>query len=179
MGLAIRSDDCAIDFVSVGALVTRLDPGIVPFRRARNFAIHVSGGEYNVAANLAACFGLKTGIATAMVDHGIGELVRRKCGKWESPRFTNTLLMMACGARTSPRCTVIGAMVSGRRSFFTIGPMRRPRCSSREILIGRESSPTASAGFIPGAFSLRSPKPRPRWSSRGCRRLAPQRGDVV
>ncbi len=76
MGLEIRSDHCALDLVSVGALVTRLDPGVVPFRRARSFAIHVSGGEYNVAANLAACFGLNTGIATAMVDHGIGELVQ-------------------------------------------------------------------------------------------------------
>ncbi len=39
--------------------------------------MHVSGGEYNVAANLADCFGLKTGIATAMVDYGVGEIVQR------------------------------------------------------------------------------------------------------
>ena len=74
--LGLRTDACDLDFLSLGALVHRLDPGVIPFRRARTFDIHVSGGEYNVAANLADCFGLRTGIATAMVDHGIGELVQ-------------------------------------------------------------------------------------------------------
>jgi len=44
-------------FVSVGALVNRLDPGIIPFRKATEFQIHVSGGEFNCAANLSDCFG--------------------------------------------------------------------------------------------------------------------------
>jgi 2-dehydro-3-deoxygluconokinase len=73
--LNIRTDDVALDFLALGAVVHRLDPGILPFRQARSLEVHVSGGEYNVAANLASCFGLKTGIATAMVDNGIGELV--------------------------------------------------------------------------------------------------------
>ena len=66
-GLKIRTDSCDLDFLSLGALVNRLDPGIVPFRKARSLDIHVSGGEYNVAANLSDCFGLRTGVATAMV----------------------------------------------------------------------------------------------------------------
>ncbi len=74
--LSIRTDKCDLDFLSLGALVHRLDPGIIPFRKAKSFDIHVSGGEYNVAANLADCFGLKTGVATAMVNYGIGELVQ-------------------------------------------------------------------------------------------------------
>src|SRR5256714_4568679 len=65
----------ALDFLSLGAVVHRLDPGIVPFRKAHQCEIHVSGGEYNVAANLADCFRLKAGIATAMVNYRIGELV--------------------------------------------------------------------------------------------------------
>ena len=65
----------ALDFVSLGALVHRLDPGLVPFRKAQQCEIHVSGGEYNVAANLADCFRLNTGIVTAMVKYPIGELV--------------------------------------------------------------------------------------------------------
>lgn len=65
----------ALDFVSLGAIVHRLDPGIVPFRKATECQIHVSGGEFNVAANLADCFRLRTGIATAMVDYPIGDLV--------------------------------------------------------------------------------------------------------
>jgi len=76
--LKIRQNDCALDFLSLGALIHRLDPGRIPFRKARSVNIHVSGGEYNVAANLADCFGLKTGIATAMVNYGIGELVQTR-----------------------------------------------------------------------------------------------------
>ena len=72
----IRKDPCALDFLSVGALVHRLDPGVVPFRKARSFDVHVSGGEYNVAAGLSDCFGLRAGVATAMVNYGIGELVQ-------------------------------------------------------------------------------------------------------
>src|SRR5438445_10375879 len=73
-GLTIRSDG-TLDLLSLGALVHRLDPGIIPFRKASECQIHVSGGEFNVAANLADCFGLITGIATAMVDYPIGELI--------------------------------------------------------------------------------------------------------
>src|SRR5882724_5379587 len=74
----IRKDDCELDLLSLGAMVHRLDPGVIPFRKARTFDIHVSGGEYNVAANLSDAFGLRTGIATAMVKYPIGELVQAK-----------------------------------------------------------------------------------------------------
>ncbi|HXI40234.1 MAG TPA: PfkB family carbohydrate kinase, partial [Bryobacteraceae bacterium] len=76
-GLKIR-DKGALDFLSLGALVHRLDPGIIPFRKATQCQIHVSGGEFNVAANLADCFGLETGIATAMVNYPIGDLVAER-----------------------------------------------------------------------------------------------------
>src|SRR5512143_2295800 len=76
-GLNIRSEG-ALDFVSLGALVHRLDPGIIPFRKASECRIHVSGGEFNCAANLADCFQLRTGIATAMVDYPIGELIAER-----------------------------------------------------------------------------------------------------
>jgi 2-dehydro-3-deoxygluconokinase len=76
-GLNILQDG-ALDFVSLGALVHRLDPGIIPFRKANGCEIHVSGGEFNVAANLADCFGMRTGIATAMVNYPIGDLVAER-----------------------------------------------------------------------------------------------------
>src|SRR5512147_620878 len=76
-GLNIRQDG-ALDFVSIGALVHRLDPGVVPFRKATTCEIHVSGGEFNCAANLADCFGLNTAIATAMVDYPVGELIAER-----------------------------------------------------------------------------------------------------
>ena len=68
----------ALDFVSLGALIHRLDPGIIPFRKASECQIFVSGGEYNCAANLADCFRLNTGIVTAMVDYPVGELINER-----------------------------------------------------------------------------------------------------
>src|SRR5215469_16544729 len=76
-GLMIRKD-AELDFLSLGALVHRLDPGIIPFRKANECLIHVSGGEFNVAANLSDCFGLKTGIASAIVDYPIGDLIAER-----------------------------------------------------------------------------------------------------
>jgi 2-dehydro-3-deoxygluconokinase len=72
--LQIRKDG-ALDFLSLGALIHRLDPGIIPFRKATTCTIHVSGGEFNTAANLADCFQMRTGIASAMVEYPIGELI--------------------------------------------------------------------------------------------------------
>jgi 2-dehydro-3-deoxygluconokinase len=76
-GFDIRKDG-ALDLLSLGALVHRLDPGIIPFRKASECQIHVSGGEFNCAANLADCFGMETGIATAMVDYPVGELIAER-----------------------------------------------------------------------------------------------------
>src|SRR5580698_2729817 len=68
----------SLDFVSLGGLIHRLDPGIIPFRKATECVIHVSGGEFNVAANLANCFGMKTGVASAMADYPIGDLIAER-----------------------------------------------------------------------------------------------------
>ena len=76
-GLDIRRD-AALDFVSLGALIHRLDPGLIPFRKATECSIHVSGGEFNCAANLSDAFRLETGIATAMVDYPIGDLIAER-----------------------------------------------------------------------------------------------------
>jgi 2-dehydro-3-deoxygluconokinase len=76
-GLNIKPDG-ALDFLSLGALVHRLDPGIIPFRKATECQIHVSGGEFNCAANLANCFNMKTGVASAMVDYPIGDLIAER-----------------------------------------------------------------------------------------------------
>ena len=87
----------ALDFLALGALVHRLDPGIIPFRKATQCQIHVSGGEFNTAANLADCFGLRTGIATAMVDYPIGDLIAERVrAMGVQPfyrRLTNELLL--------------------------------------------------------------------------------------
>jgi 2-dehydro-3-deoxygluconokinase len=76
-GIEIRQNG-ALDFLSLGALVHRLDPGIIPFRKAAECRIHVSGGEFNCAANLSDCFRMQTGVATAMVDYPIGDLIAER-----------------------------------------------------------------------------------------------------
>jgi 2-dehydro-3-deoxygluconokinase len=75
--LIIRPDG-EFDLLSLGGLVVRLDTGLVPFRKATDCRIHVSGAEYNVAANVSDCFGLRTAIASAMVDYPVGELVAER-----------------------------------------------------------------------------------------------------
>lgn len=75
--LKIRKDG-ELDFLALGALIHRLDTGIIPFRKANECKIHVSGGEFNVAANLSDCFRQRTAIATAMVDYPIGDLINER-----------------------------------------------------------------------------------------------------
>jgi len=77
MSLQIRKDG-ELDFLSLGALVHRLDPGVIPWRKATECQIHVSGGEFNVAANLSDCFGMKTAIASAMSDYPVGDLIAER-----------------------------------------------------------------------------------------------------
>jgi len=70
--------DGALDLLSLGALNHRVDPGIIPFGKATEWQVHPSGGEYNVAANLANCFKLRTGMVSAIVDYPIGELIAER-----------------------------------------------------------------------------------------------------
>jgi 2-dehydro-3-deoxygluconokinase len=77
IGLNIKQD-AALDLVSLGALNHRVDPGVIPFGKASEWKVHPSGGEYNVAANLANCFRLKTGVVSAMVRYPIGDLIAER-----------------------------------------------------------------------------------------------------
>jgi 2-dehydro-3-deoxygluconokinase len=76
-GLQIR-EEAELDFLSLGALIHRLDPGIVPFRKAAECKIYVSGAEFNAAANLSDCFGMRTALVSAMVDYPIGALIAER-----------------------------------------------------------------------------------------------------
>lgn len=60
------------DAVALGEVMLRLDPGDVPMARARSVRLWHGGGETNVAEGLAACFGLRTAVVTALVDDGVG-----------------------------------------------------------------------------------------------------------
>jgi 2-dehydro-3-deoxygluconokinase len=53
----------------------RLDPGEGRVRTARSFTVWEGGGEYNTSRGLRKCFGLKTAVATALVDNEVGRLI--------------------------------------------------------------------------------------------------------
>jgi 2-dehydro-3-deoxygluconokinase len=106
----------ALDFLALGALIHRLDPGIVPFRKATSCEIHVSGGEFNTAANLADCFGMRTGIATAMVDYPIGDLI---AGRVRSMGVTPYYKMFAHDGARGPNM----AAVYSDRGYGIRGPV--------------------------------------------------------
>ena len=160
--LNIRKDACELDFLSLGALVHRLDPGIIPFRKARSLEIHVSGGEYNVAANLSDCFGLRTGIATAMVNYPIGELVQARVREMGVVPFYKWF--EHDGVRGPNIATVYSDRGYGRapRSSSTTGRTRPAPCSSRATSTGQASSAGACAGSTRAASSRRSRRRPPR-----------------
>ena len=74
--LALRpAASCRWDLLSLGEVMLRFDPGEGRIVGARSFRVWEGGGEYNVARGLRRCFGLRTSIATALVDNPVGRLV--------------------------------------------------------------------------------------------------------
>jgi 2-dehydro-3-deoxygluconokinase len=72
----IRSaDSVRWDLISLGEVMLRLDPGERRIHTTRSFDVWEGGGEYNVARGLRRCFGLRTAIATALVDNPVGRLL--------------------------------------------------------------------------------------------------------
>ncbi len=68
-------DECKYDMLALGEIMLRLDPGDMRIRNAREFRVWEGGGEYNVARGLRRCFGLRTGVITALADNDIGRLI--------------------------------------------------------------------------------------------------------
>jgi len=107
------AEKCRHDFLALGAIVQRFDPGIVPLHEAVHFERHCSGGEYNPAANLAKCFRLRAAVASANVQYPPGWWIEsevRKAGveayfKWfpydgvHGPRIANTYSDRGFGVR--------------------------------------------------------------------------------
>src|SRR3954447_26135818 len=131
--LTIRPDG-ELDFLSLGALIHRLDPGMVPFRKASSCAVHVSGGEFNCTANLADCFGMRTAIATAMVDYPVGELI---AGEVRAMGVLPYYKMFTHGGVRGPNM----AAVYSDRGFGVRGPV---------VFYNRSNE--AAAGLKPGDF---------------------------
>src|SRR4029450_2705646 len=132
-GLTIRQEG-ALDFLALGALVHRLDPGIIPFRKAQACAVHVSGGGVNCAATLADAFGMRTAIATAMVKYPIGDLI---AGQVRAMGVTPHYRMFEHDGVRGPNM----AAVYSDRGFGVRGPT---------VFYNRSNE--AAAGLKPGDF---------------------------
>ncbi|HEY3664971.1 MAG TPA: sugar kinase [Polyangiaceae bacterium] len=70
-----KADSVRWDLISLGEVMLRLDPGERRIHTTRSFDVWEGGGEYNVARGLRRCFGLRTAIATALVDNPVGRLL--------------------------------------------------------------------------------------------------------
>ena len=104
---------CSYDFLALGSIVQRFDPGVVPLHEAVHFDRYCSGGEYNPAANLAKCFRMRAAVASANVQYPPGWWIEsevRRAGvdayfKWfpydgvHGPRIANTYSDRGWGAR--------------------------------------------------------------------------------
>lgn len=76
MNLSIKPKaGCRFDFVALGEVMLRLDPGETRISTARTFKAWEGGGEYNVARGLKRCFRLDTAIVTALADNPVGALI--------------------------------------------------------------------------------------------------------
>lgn len=126
LGLHIR-ENAELDFLSLGALVHRLDPGVIPFRKATECHIHVSGGEFNVAANLADCFGLKTGVASAMSDYPIGDLINERVRAMGVKPFYKHFKHDGVTGPNMPLSIAIVATACAPQLFFITAAMKRLR----------------------------------------------------
>ena len=76
MALTVKhKEKCRWDFLSLGEVMLRFDPGDRRIWTSRNFEVSEGGGEYNVARGLKRCFGLNTAIVTAIADNPVGRLL--------------------------------------------------------------------------------------------------------
>jgi 2-dehydro-3-deoxygluconokinase len=74
--LALRPrEECRYDLLALGEVMLRLDPGEERIATTRTFRAWEGGGEYNVARGLRRCFGLRTGVVTALADNPVGRLI--------------------------------------------------------------------------------------------------------
>ena len=69
------AEQCKYDFLALGEVMLRLDPGNERIWTTRTFRVWEGGGEYNVARGLRRCFGQRAALVTAIVDNPVGRLL--------------------------------------------------------------------------------------------------------
>ncbi len=91
------SEAARYDAVALGEIMLRLDPGDVPTPRARAARLWHGGGECNVAEGLAACFGMRAAVVTALVDDGVGRNI--ECQLREAGVDTSHIIWFSTNAK--------------------------------------------------------------------------------
>jgi 2-dehydro-3-deoxygluconokinase len=169
--LKIKSaEQCKWDGVALGEVMIRLDPGDVPFERARTCRIWHGGGETNVAEGMAYCFRLRSTVLTAMVDDGFGRNI--ECQFREAGVDTSHIIWFKTGGKEGKYVTdKKGGLMNGINATFRgkgVVPSKteyyRAHTPVREVgaedydfdtLFGKEGARWAHTG---GIYSLLSPK---------------------
>jgi 2-dehydro-3-deoxygluconokinase len=169
--LNIKSaEQCKWDGVALGEVMIRLDPGDVPFERARTCRLWHGGGETNVAEGMAYCFRLRTSVLTALVDDGFGRNI--ECQFKETGVDVSHILWFTPGGKGGKYVTdKKGSLMNGINATFRgkgVVPSKteyyRAHAPIREVgaedfdfdrLFGKEGVRWAHTG---GIYSLLSPK---------------------
>jgi 2-dehydro-3-deoxygluconokinase len=169
--LNIKSaEQCKWDGVALGEVMIRLDPGDVPFERARTCRIWHGGGEVNVAEGMAYCFRLRSTVLTAMVDDGFGRNI--ECQFREAGVDTSHIIWFKPGGKEGRYVTdKKGGLMNGINATFRgkgVVPSKteyyRAHTPVREVgaeaydfdtLFGKQGVRWAHTG---GIYSLLSPK---------------------
>jgi len=169
---------CRYDFLALGSIVQRFDPGVVPLHEAAHFDRYCSGGEYNPAANLAKCFGMRVAVASANVHYPPGWWIEnevKRAGveahfKWfpydgvHGPRIANTYSDRGWGVRAPEvwydRANEAGAMLAPgdfdwkdlfqvkRARWFHSGGIFASLSASSSALIIEAMTEAQSAGAV-------------------------------
>lgn len=139
---------CRYDLVSLGEVLWRLDPRDVPLARVRD-AVRVfqGGGETNVACGIAATFGLRAAVLTALVADDIGRNIAHQLA--ELGVDTGRIVWWDTARSGGPRSTDAKGTVHNGMSVTFAGKGVLPS----ETLYYRAH--TAASRITPDDFDLR------------------------
>lgn len=139
---------CRYDVVSLGEVLWRLDPRDVPLARVRD-AVRVfqGGGETNVACGIAATFGLRAAVLTALVADDIGRNIAHQLA--ELGVDTGRIVWWDTARSGGPRSTDAKGTVHNGMSVTFAGKGVLPS----ETLYYRAH--TAASRITPDDFDLR------------------------
>lgn len=139
---------CRYDLVSLGEVLWRLDPRDVPLARVRD-AVRVfqGGGETNVACGIAATFGLRSAVLTALVADDIGRNIAHQLA--EIGVDTGRIVWWDTARSGGPRSTDAKGTVHNGMSVTFAGKGVLPS----ETLYYRAH--TAASRITPDDFDLR------------------------